>query len=139
MLSAVERVQTLVDGRRLAGLPMDELLVLGDEAKRRWRALRLDYELPLEFAGDAVALIDPEFRLPSDVEERIQHGLPWAYRRITVRYLKWEMCPTTQGAENPLEPLIEILEHGGGFHIDHGTFLDIYDTDGAACSVVLVG
>jgi hypothetical protein len=126
-----------VKGRRREPWALQQLAALGREAKRRWLELRQS-GLDLSCAGDAVALLDPEFRLPPDLEERIQEALPGIEGRVAVRFLKWVMCAKTQEDENPFEPLLEILEHGGSFYVEHGMFLDIYSDQGAKCSIVLI-
>ena len=115
----------------------DGTLAFGQEAKRRWLSLRQAGH-DVEFAGDAVRLLDPAFTLPPELEECIQRALPWHNGRAVIRFLKWATCPATEGAENPFEPLLEIIEHGGSLHVEHGMYLDIYDSDAKMCGIVLV-
>jgi hypothetical protein len=135
--NALDRVNALLAGQRCEPWPLDRLASLGHEAKQRWLALRQAGH-DVEFAGDAVRLLDPEFSLAPDLEERIQRAFSWHNRRAVIRFLKWATCPKTEGAENPFEPLVEIIEHGGSLHVEHGMFLDIYDSDAKMCGIVLV-
>lgn len=82
---------------------------------------------------DAVALISPDFKMPpaeeeaawsADVPEMRNVG-PW----VAVSFVRWERCPMTAGLPNPYEPWIEIWEHGGGFSVEHGQFVAVYDSE----------
>jgi hypothetical protein len=135
--TASERVEALVLGKRVDPWPIGQLASLGHEAKKRWLGTREQFGLDVCFAGDGVALLAPKFVLPDGMEERILAGLPGVDGRFAVRFLKWASCPKTMDSTNPLEPLIEILEHGGSSRPEHGMFLDIIDYQGATCGVVI--
>src|SRR5260370_2393626 len=135
--TASNRVSALIAGQRSEPWPLEQLAALGREAKRRWLALRQAGH-DVEFAGDAVRLLDPAFSLAPELEERIQQALPWHNGRAVIRFLKWATCPKTEGAENPFDPLVEIIEHGGSLHVEHGMFIDIYYSDAKMCGIEVV-
>jgi hypothetical protein len=135
MQAAFDRVRRLVEGSRLEAWPLAKLIELGREARTRWQELRRS-RIDVDFAGDAVRIIDPEFRLPDDVEESIQAALRWINGRVAVRFLKWATSSKTSHRQNPFEPLLEIVEHGGSLHVENG-MLEIYDAEGAKCMLRL--
>ncbi len=103
----------------------------GREGKRRWQELEGLFELQWPMFADAVAVLDPAFRLPAD-EETAALSAKWprmwcVNSGILISFLKWERCPTTAGLLNPYEPWIEIWEHGGAFRVEHGQFVDVFD------------
>lgn len=135
--NAVDRVNALLAGQRCEPWPLERLATSGREAKRRWLELRQAGH-DVGFGGDAIRLLDPAFSIAPDLEKRIQSAFPWSNGHAVIRFLKWATRPKTEGAQNPFEPLIEIIEHGGSLHVEHGMFLDIYDSESRKCGIVLI-
>jgi hypothetical protein len=134
MMTAAARVQALVDGQRLDAWPIKHLVELGRASVETWSVVKQLFNLEDSFGGDAVAQLDPELRLPEGMENQILKALPdgaW----YAVHFLKWEMCQKTNGLDNPFEPLVQILEHGGSMHVEHAMYMDITAADSSTAGI----
>jgi hypothetical protein len=136
-MEAINRVTALLAGHGLDPWPIPQLAEFGRDAKRLWKETRQQFNLDVSFGQDAVALIDPDCRLPSDLEEQIAQKFSGVNRRVLISFIKWEVCAATSRHPNPYEPLVNIIEHAGYMHVEHGMFLDIYDFESNNCGVVL--
>jgi hypothetical protein len=136
-MEALERINALVDGRQSDVWAIKQLAALGHEAVRRWEAVQETLQVNEPFGSDAVALIEPEIQLRSELLERIQQKLGMSGRYAN-RFLKWQLCSKTCMVANPFEPLVEIMEHGGSCRVEHAMFLDIYSADGQTCGICLI-
>lgn len=112
------------------------------EGKRRFEEIESVLEIQYGMFRDAVAVLAPAFSLSPEEEVAIAAApIREAYhatKRLAVSYLKWERCPVTAGLPNPYEPWIEIMEHGGAFHVEHGQFVDIFTHRGMPVGSVVV-
>ena len=137
METAAARVSSFVEGRRLDNWSIDQVASLGHEAIRRWQSVRRQFSIDLPLTQDAVAMLDAQFQLLEGEEFRIRRALPGPAGLIAIRYLKWDAFPLTRSSENPYEPLLGILEHGGSLRVEHNMFLDLIDHSGKTCGIVL--
>lgn len=118
------------------------LLQAAREGKGRWAELEELFGTQWPLFADGVAAVAPAFQLLVEEEAaaratRIREGRN-VNSRVAVWFLKWERCPATSGLPNPYEPWIEIWEHGGHFGVEHGQFVDVYDTQGMPLGCVFV-
>jgi hypothetical protein len=130
-MDALQRITQIRRDHPKLGWSREVFLRMGAEGKRRWRETEQAYGIQYTIFGDVVAQITPSFRLPAEKESAaLQADIPVLRNvtsRIAVWFVKWECCPATKGLPNPYEPWVEIWEHGGGFSVEHGWFVDVYD------------
>lgn len=102
------------------------------EGKRRWQEIEELFDIEYPMFADAVSIISPSFRLSQEEESTVRSADVSCIRttgtQVAVAFLRWERCSETAGLPNPYEPWIEIWEHGGAFSVEHGQFVDIYDS-----------
>jgi len=132
-MNAIDRVTAIGQRKPVEKWRREDFLYAAKRAKDRWHATEELFEIRYEMLRDAVLEIDPKFDLSDDQVGAITNAnLPQVYllRRISVSFVRWEMCHATTGFPNPYDPLIEIWEHGGDIQQEHGQFLDLYDDAG---------
>lgn len=103
------------------------------DARSSWKLIEELYNIQYPMLGDAVAQIDPAFKLEHDLEERIaasEIANSFIGKQIAKAFLKWELCPETDDVDNPYDPVIQIFEHGGNLSKEHGQFIDVFDNHG---------
>ena len=140
-MDALERVARI--GRTPAeNWPRERFLPAANEGKRRWQEAEELFGIRYPLFEDAVAVIAPDFRLSPEegaaAREVASPGRPNVSNRIAVWFVKWEPCPATAGLPNPYAPRIEIREHGGSFGVEHGQFVDVYDSESIPAGFVMV-
>ncbi|WP_144973996.1 hypothetical protein [Bremerella volcania] len=108
----------------------DDFVDAGKRFRDRWRLAGVDLGQELRGFFDLVE-VDPEFKLPdSDIEEL--KSIPNGQHRIVARMdMRFRKCPKTRHLESPYAILLEIIEHGGSFSIEHG-IIDIRDQSSVA-------
>lgn len=132
-MDALERVRRIRRESPAEQWPPERFRQAAAEGKRRWAEAEELFGVQWSMFKDAVAVIAPDFKL-SPAEEQAADAAdvpgmrnvgPW----IAVSFVRWERCPATAGLPNPYEPWVEIWEHGGGFSVEHGQFVDVYDSE----------
>lgn len=141
-MDALERVVRIRRDPTSEPWPPERFRNAAAEGKRRWIATEQRLGVKYSMFQDAVAVIAPALRLPPE-QEAAALAAPVPGRRnvnsrIAVWFVKWERCAETTGLPNPYEPWIEIWEHGGTFSVEHGQFVDVYDSAGMPLGAVVV-
>ncbi len=108
------------------------------EGKRRYVEVEELFGVQYSMFRDVVALIAPDFKLATEEEQAARSVVMSGGRWIALSFVRWERCSATAGLPNPYEPWIEIWEHGGSFSVEHGRFVDVYDSAGIAAGAVVV-
>ena len=112
------------------------------EGKRRWAEAEELFGVQWSMLKDAVGVIAPDFKMSSAEEEAAWAadvpGLRNVGSWVAVSFVRWERCPATAGLPNPYEPWVEIWEHGGGFSVEHGQFVDVYDSEHMPLGCIVV-
>ena len=120
----------------------EDFLRAAREGARRYRQVEEAFGIRYGMWTDAVAVIDPGYRLPSDDERAIRDApIPErrrADKRLALWFVSWERCRATAGLPNPYEPWLAIMEHGGWFTAEHGQFVDVFDATGMPVGSVVV-
>jgi hypothetical protein len=141
-MDALERVMRIGRGPANEPWPPDRFPQAASEGKRRWAAVEELFGVQYSMFQDAVAVIAPAFRLPAEEESAASAadvpGMRNINSRVAVWFVKWERCPETAGLPNPYEPWIEIWEHGGAFSVEHGQFVDVFDSEDMPVGAVVV-
>jgi hypothetical protein len=141
-MDALERVTRIRRGSALETWPPERFRQAAAEGKRRWAEIEELFGVQYSMFQDAVSTIAPGFHLSTEEEVAARAadvpGMRNVNSRIAVWFVKWERCPETSGLPNPYEPWIEIWEHGGAFSVEHGQFVDIYDSEGMPLGAVVV-
>ncbi|MCE9563552.1 MAG: hypothetical protein K8U57_16040 [Planctomycetes bacterium] len=141
-MDALERVLRIRRELATERWPPERFRQAAAEGKRRWAEAEDLFGVQWSMLKDAVALISPDFKMPPAEEEAawsvdvpgMRNVGPW----VAVSFVRWERCPTTAGLPNPYEPWIEIWEHGGGFSVEHGQFVDVYDSEFTPLGCIVV-
>jgi hypothetical protein len=132
-VDALERVMRIRRGTASDPWPRERFRQATLEGRRRWKEAEELFGVQYSMLRqDAVAVIAPAFQLPASVESaaRATDLPPGIGRPMTIWFVKWDQCPETAALPNPYEPWIEIWEHGGAINIEHGEFVEIYDSKG---------
>ena len=140
-MDALERIERIRRSASKNNWSPDEFQDAAIRARELWQAVESLFGVRYGLLTDAVSAIDPTFELPdielSAIRKAEVAGTPGG-ELVATWFAKWDRCPVTRGIDNPYEPLVEILEHGGAVSKEHGQFIDIYDQSGKAVAGLFV-
>ncbi len=141
-MDALQRINNIRRSRPKLGWSRNEFLRAAAKGKARWQETERTFGVIYAIFADAVAQIDSSFGLPAAEEMAARRADVPALRnvdsRVAVWFMNWERCAATRGVSNPYEPWVEIWEHGGGFSVEHGDFVDVYDQQQLPVGAVVV-